>query len=547
MNAKELNHRPSLASGFRNGLRHGLPLSKRTGASPERIAARPIPRARVSPKAPGRTAAIRPQTLLFLLAAGMLLLALGSAEAARIGDLGEIDIGEQIRRFFSFRDPSVRYALLGSVLLGLTCGILGSFIVVRRLALMGDTLSHAVLPGVVLGFLWNMSKDPVAIFIGATVAGLVGTMTVSFIARTTRLKEDTALGMVLAGYFAAGAALLTMTQRLPIGTQSGINDFLFGQAAAMGPADLRLMAVVATVAVALIVLFYKEFLVSSFDPAFAHLTGIPARIVHHTLMLLLAFSIVISLQAVGVVLVSAMLVIPAATAYLLTENMARMTALAAAIGIASGISGAFLSYLGNNLPTGPFMVLAAGLFFLAAFILSPRHGIGIRAWRHSIRENRIRRENTLKAIYHVLERTGFQRDGVSLRELAEQRRESPEETRHRLNALKRARLVTLSAARDFAHLTPEGWRRAASIVRNHRLWELYLTNAVDLPADHVHDDAEKIEHVLGEETVRLLERRLGNATVDPHGKRIPSSTDIHQGNLPLVPPANRPNERGTSS
>lgn len=453
------------------------------------------------------------------------------AEAARIGDLGEVDILEQVRRFFSLRDPAVRYALLGSVLLGLTCGILGSFIVVRRLALMGDTLSHAVLPGVVLGFLWNMTKDPLAIFVGATLAGLAGTMTVSFITHTTRLKEDAALGMVLAGYFAVGATLLTMTQRLPSGTQSGINDFLFGQAAQIGPDDLWLMGTVAALVVTMMTLFYKEFLVSNFDSAFAHLTGIPAKLVHHTLMLLLAFAVVISLQAVGVVLVSAMLIIPAATAYLLTERMSRMIVFASLIGIAAGVCGAFLSFLGNNLPTGPFMVLAAGVFFFTAFTFSPRHGLAVRAWRQMARSQRISRENTLKGIYHVQEKREFDGDGVSLRELAEQHRETLEETRARVVALRRAGLATLSEDRNVAHLTPRGWTRAASIVRNHRLWELYLTNAVELAPDHVHDDAEKIEHILGEDTVRSLERRLGHATLDPHGKKIPRSIDIHQGHF----------------
>src|SRR5215207_2040407 len=125
-------------------------------------------------------------------------------DAARIDELSESNIGEQALRFFTLRDPSVRYALIGSILLGITSGLLGSFIVVRKMALVGDALSHAVLPGVALGFLWNMSKDPVAIFVGATIAGLIGTAFVSLITHTTRLKEDTALGMVLAGFFSIG-------------------------------------------------------------------------------------------------------------------------------------------------------------------------------------------------------------------------------------------------------------------------------------------------------------------------------------------------------
>jgi ABC-type Mn2+/Zn2+ transport system permease subunit/Mn-dependent DtxR family transcriptional regulator len=485
---------------------------------------------------------LRSSVLLLTL---LLLLGASSAEAARIGDLGEVDILEQAKRFLSFRDPAVRYAVFGSVLLGLTCGVLGSFIVVRRLALMGDTLSHAVLPGVVLGFLWNMTKDPVAIFVGATLAGLLGTATVTAITHTTRLKEDTALGMVLAGFFAIGACLLTMTQNLSVGTLSGIRDFLFGQAAAIGPEDLRLMAVIATLVVVTLLLFYKELLVSSFDPAFARLTGIPVRLAHHGLMLLLAFAVVISLQAVGVVLVSAMLIIPAATAYLLTERMSRMLVIAAFLGAFAGIAGAFLSFLGPNLPTGPFMVLASGSLFFAAFLLSPRHGVAVRGWRHMARRQRIERENTLKAIYHIIEGRGFSAEGVSVRELAEQRRETLEETRRKATALRRNGLATLADDSNFVYLTPQGWNRAGAIVRNHRLWELYLTNAVEIAPDHVHEDAERIEHVLGEETVRNLERRLGHATTDPHGKRIPSSTEILQGRIPepTKPPPGRSNPR----
>jgi manganese/zinc/iron transport system permease protein len=145
----------------------------------------------------------------------LLCCTLPPCEAARIGDVVETNLGEQAARFFALEDDSLRFALLGSVLLGISCGLLGSFIVVRKMALVGDALSHAVLPGVALGFLWNMNKDPVAIFAGATIAGLLGTLTVGWITRTTRLKEDAALGLVLASFFAVGICLVTMIQRLP--------------------------------------------------------------------------------------------------------------------------------------------------------------------------------------------------------------------------------------------------------------------------------------------------------------------------------------------
>jgi len=461
-----------------------------------------------------------------LLALGLFVLGAGGVRAAGIGDLVEIRWAEQIGRFFTFQDASVRYALLGSIFLGLSCGLLGSFIVVRRMALVGDALSHAVLPGVALGFLWNLSKDPLAIFIGATVAGLLGTFFVSAITRTTRLKEDAALGLVLASFFAAGLCLVSMIQRLPTGNKSGIDKFLFGQAAALGADDVRLMGIVTGVIAVLIVAFYKELQATSFDPAFAKASGLPAGWVHHGLMLLLAAAVVIALQAVGVVLVSAMLITPAAAAYLLTDRLYRLVFLAALFGVLAGVSGAFLSFVGPSLPTGPLMVLGASAVFGMAFLFGPRHGVLARWWRRRSGAARTRRENTLKSMFHVWEAGGFRTEGVTLTELAERRRETLEDVQRLGTGLIRHDLATQSG--DVFYFTPAGKLRAAEIVRNHRLWELYLTNSANIAPDHVHEDAEKIEHVLGESVVRALERRLDYARVDPHGRSIPTPREIHR-------------------
>jgi manganese/zinc/iron transport system permease protein len=289
------------------------------------------------------------------------------------------------------------------------------------------------------------------------------------------------------------------------------------------------MAIVTVVAVILIAVFFKEFLVTSFDSEFAQASGFPVQWIHHGLMLLLAFAVVIALQAVGVVLVSAMLITPAAAAYLLTDRMGRMLWLAALFGLVAGSLGAFFSFLGTNLPTGPFMVLAATVVFVAAFLFGPRHGVVVRWWLQQSRSKLVERENTLKAIYHVLEERQFRGESVSLAELAQRRRETIEEVFPRAEELKRHGLATLHEEGNLVSLTPEGWQRACSIVRNHRLWELYLTNAAQIAADHVHDDAEKIEHVLGEEVVRQLERRLNYATRDPHGRPIPGLADMRRG------------------
>lgn len=454
-------------------------------------------------------------------------------QAAKIGDLRETDWLEQALRFWSLSDPAVVNALVGSVLMGTCCGLLGSFIVVRKLSLLGDTLSHAVMPGVALGFLWSASKDPLVIFVGATLAGLAGTWLVSAIKKTTPVKEDSALGMVLAGFFGIGVCLFVMIQRTPTGNKSGIDKFFFGQAAALSAQDIWLMAIVTVCALVVIAFFYKELLTTSFDVGFARSSGMATGVMHALLMSLLAFAVVISLQATGVVLVSAMLITPAATAYLLTDRMGMMLTLAAGIGVASAVLGSFLSFLGHSLPTGPFMVVGAGVAFTVAYFFGPRHGLVSRWFRRSSKRKRVREENTLKSFFHLAEQSNFGKESFTLEELAAQRNESLPETEERVAALVQSGFASAAAipkkalpgVRRSVQLTPSGWQRAREVVRNHRLWELYLTNAAHYATDHVHDDAERVEHILGEETVRELEKRLDYPDLDPHGKPIPRNTE----------------------
>ena len=470
-----------------------------------------------------------------IVALGALLIS-QAAHAARIGDLTDTSALEQALRFFTFRDPALRMALAGCILLGLNCGVVGGFIVVRRLSLVGDTLSHAVLPGIALGFLWNMTKDPAAILIGATLVGALAMFAVTAITRTTRLKQDTALGLVLSSFFAAGMCLVTMIQRLPSGQKSGMDKFFFGQAAALTGDEVRLMAGTTVVSLVFVILCYRGLLTLSFHRGFGAALGLPVNLLHDALMLLTSFAVVTAMQAVGVVLVSAMLIIPAATAYLITDRMHRLLLYAAGIGAGTAALGAFISFLGNNLPTGPFMVLSGAALFLGAFLFSPRHGWVTRLWRQRSRRLRTERENTLKTMHRVLEDHDFQGEGVSLLELAQLRRETIEECQHRARDLVRAGLATMNAAGDELHFTPEGWLQARAIVRNHRLWELYLTNVMQFNSDHVHDDAEKIEHVLGADAVRELERRLEFPQTDPHGRRIPGVRDTDAAAQPRPEP-----------
>lgn len=449
------------------------------------------------------------------------------AEAARLIDLVETNLSDQVMRFFSFQDPAVRFALWGTALLGICCGIMGCFLVVRQLSLMGDALSHAVLPGVALGFMWSMKKDPLAIFVGATIAGLLGAATVQILRQTTRHREDAALGFVLASFYGVGICLLTLIQNLPAGDKSGLSSFMFGQVAAMGEQDVLLLAMITLLVVGWVVVFFKELQLASFDEGFGRSLGWKMAFWHYTLMLLLAFAVVASLQAVGVVLVTAMLIIPAATAILLTDRFGWMLFYAALIGLSIGLVGSFFSFVGRHLPTGPFMVLAAAALFTLTLFLAPRHGWLPRWWRLRRRRSKTRRENLLKIIYRLLEQKEFQPAGVNLSDIRRLARLEANEIATEVESLVQNGLATCEG--DEVLLTPHGWSEACRIVRNHRLWELYLTDAARWETDHVHDDAEEVEHQLSEATIRRLEKRLNYAQLDPHGKKIPGWNDLPPG------------------
>ncbi len=298
------------------------------------------------------------------------LLAFHHCQAAKIGDVTTLNWQEQALRFITFKDPSLQIVILGVIILGICCGLLGSFLIVRKKALFSDALSHAVLPGIVIGFLWNMQKKPLSLLMGAVVSGLIGVWVIYRLKKTTVLKDDSILGLVLTGFYALGICLLTMLQNVPIGHQSGLDKYLFGQAAALSWEDIKWMTSLTIVSIAMIWIFYKELLVSSFDPEFAYSTGLNKYFLDELLLMLVTFTIVISIKAVGVVLVSAMLIIPSSTALLLTNRLHKVILFSIGIGILSAVIGTFLSFTMHNLPTGPFMVITGATIFILTFLMT---------------------------------------------------------------------------------------------------------------------------------------------------------------------------------
>lgn len=413
-------------------------------------------------------------------------------------------------------------ALLAAVLLGAGCGLLGCFVVLRRVALMGDAISHAVLPGVVAGLIYSQDRNPWVIFLCAAAAGLLGAGIVRALMASTRLKSDAALGIVLASFFAFGIVWQSRNQQDTV----GVMNFLFGNVGSINSSDLHMM-ILTTLLLAVMVFFLKRpLLVVSFDEGFSRGLGYPVMLLNAVFYFLLTFAVVVALQAVGVVLVSAMLITPAAAAYLLTDRFGRMLLLSVGLGVLSGLSGGLVSANYNDMPTGPVITLAATLVFGAVYFFAPRHGVLARIWSVAKRRRRVRRENTLKAIYQILEGEGFVHEEVSYIMLARKRRLSEEAVRKGCAALQKHGLIEPSDDGVSLHLSLAGWKRAMEIVRNHRLWELYLTNEADYAEDHVHEDAEKIEHILGPNMVRQLEKDLDFPELDPHGKPIPQPAHL---------------------
>lgn len=413
-------------------------------------------------------------------------------------------------------------AVLAAILLGAGCGLLGCFVVLRRVALMGDAVSHAVLPGVVAGLIYSPERNPGVIFMFAALAGLLGAGLVRLMMVSTRLKSDAALGIVLATFFAFGIMWQSRNQQDTV----GVMNFLFGNIGSIDASDLRMMLMTTSILVVTMFLLRRPLLMVSFDEGFSQGLGYPVRMLNGVFYFLLTFSVVVALQAVGVVLVSAMLITPAAAAYLLTDRFERMLLLSVLFGVGSGIMGGLVSAEVDGLPTGPVIALCATALFGIIYLLAPRHGVLSRMMRTIRRRMRVRRENMLKAIYQIHEAEGFAHEEVSVLMLARKRGQTEENVIKDCKALLSRGFIEMAEDGVSLHLSRLGWKRAMEIVRNHRLWELYLTNEADYAEDHVHEDAEKIEHILEPGIVRQLEQHLDFPELDPHGKPIPQPAHL---------------------
>ncbi len=296
-------------------------------------------------------------------------------------------------------DYTLRTVALGSAALGIVSGALGSFAVLRRRALLGDAVSHAALPGIALAYMIVGSKASLVLMIGAAIAGWIGTLFIMAIVRNTRLKDDTALGLVLSVFFGVGLVLLTFLQKRPDAAQAGLDTFLFGQAATLLAADVVTMAVLGGIVLLLTGVFWKEFKLLTFDPEFAGSLGFPIKALDILLTSLLVMAIVIGLQTVGVVLMSAMVVAPAAASRQWTDRLGVMVVLSAVFGALAGVTGALISSSMQKMPTGPTIVLCISAIVVVSILVAPNRGLLWGKVRQVRNRRRLRSDKVLTDLY----------------------------------------------------------------------------------------------------------------------------------------------------
>lgn len=287
--------------------------------------------------------------------------------------------------------------------MGAVCGMLGSFAVLRKQSLLGDAISHAALPGIAIAFLITGTKDSNVLLIGALISGLIGTFWIRGIISRTHLKSDTALGLILSLFFGFGMLLLTFIQKQPNANQAGLDKYLFGQAATLVESDVWMMAIVTSACLVVLLLFWKEFKILLFDADYTKTLGFNTKFIDILITSFIVLAIVLGLQTVGVVLMSAMLLAPAAAARQWTNSLGVMVFLAAIFGAFSGVVGTAISASQNNLSTGPVIVLVAGVFVIFSFIFSPNRGLLFKQIRIIKNRRDLKLFKTLAFMHNIAE------------------------------------------------------------------------------------------------------------------------------------------------
>jgi manganese/zinc/iron transport system permease protein len=412
--------------------------------------------------------------------------------------------------------------LTGTSLLGACAGLVGSYAVLRRRALVGDAISHAALPGLCVSFLLLGHRSLPAMLLGALISGVLGVGIVAFLRWATRIKEDAAIGIVLGVFFGGGYVLSqVIQQRVTSGSKAGLDSYILGKTAGMIYSDVMLIGGVAALCLLTVVVLYKEFKVVSFDPGFARVQGWPATMMDLLLMTLVAVTVVIGLPAVGVVLMSALLIIPGAAARFWTDQLGKLLGLSALFGGVIGGVGTLMSAQFSWSPAGPVIVLVGTCVFLVSMLVAPSRGAVARFVGQYRFRQQVRQQNMLRLAYELTEDdqrepTGAPRDVFTLTDIMRHSSEPVVAARQILAQLGSLKYLA-SPKVDNYRLTDAGRRRAAQLERGFRLWEVFLTEHADLAGSYIDLDAESIDRVLSPQMVGELERLLHERGRWPRG------------------------------
>lgn len=448
--------------------------------------------------------------------------------------------------------------LMAAIFSAVACALLGNYLVLRRLSLMGDAISHAVLPGIVIAFLLTSSRSSLPVFLGAAIAGILSAMLIEAVTRYGRVESGAAMGVVFSLFFALGVLLIEQAAARSVDLDA--DCLLHGQLESIfwhPPTDMRdffswrtLQALPDEVASSFftmvavgifVVVLFKELKISTFDPALSSALGFSNKLLYNLLMVFVACAVVASFRVVGSILVIAMLVCPAASARLLTDKLSEqliisglLAIIASVLGYLAGAFGPGLLGFSHSVNAAGMITVVLGVILFLSITLAPSHGWLARSIRQRRLAVAVRREDILALLFRFEEASRGTEErsreeagagrSIGIKLVAPLRRveaffDSPALTRRALSHLQQQGAI-VSLDGELA-LTAEGEAAAREVVRSHRLWESYLVSELGIKPDHVHEAAEELEHFTGPELQEELAQAQGAPAKDPHGSDIP--------------------------
>lgn len=412
-------------------------------------------------------------------------------------------------------------ALIASSLVGIMCGVVGSFMVLRNMSLIGDALSHAILPGIFVAFIL-VGQSSSGFFIGTLVAALLSAVLMTWLQEKINTKNDAIMGIIFTVMFSIGVIGISYLNNQQ-GVHLDLQDFLFGTVLGVSNSDIVITAIITLFIIVSIVLFYRYLFITTFQPVIAETMGISVKTMHYFLMLLLSFAIVSALRTVGIILVVAMLITPSATALLLSDKLKKVIVISGLLGLFSAVAGLIIAIIFDTTP-GPAMCVVVTLCYFAAVFFSPTKGLLPKRFRKWKLSNQIEKEDIIK----YLKKKGSLL--ISDIQQASTQLDIPagKLKKHIQSLINNSHISKTS---DSYQLTNSGEQLGQDLVRAHRLWETFLVDQVGLKGDEIHEDAEKYEHLLDLEFLDQLDAKLGYPTTDPHGSPIPAKSNSNFMNL----------------